>query len=68
MNHVSSKSAAAESCALQLGDPKIFYDVDIEDVKKIIHRRTFEYEAFGYDPAFITEYILRRIAMSKFNE
>ena len=68
LNHVSSKIASSQSCPLKLGDPKIFHDVNIEDVKKIIERRKFEYEAFGYDPSFIVDYILRRIAMSKFNE
>ena len=36
----------------------LFADVDIEDVKKVIEQRRFEFEAFGLEPELVLHFIM----------
>ena len=51
-------------CPHTMDSPGAFFDVDINDVKRLIVKHKFEYEAFGYNPSDIIHYVEKRIKMS----
>ena len=52
-------------CPYMMDHPDAFMDVNINDVKKLVEKLKFEYEAFGYDPADVIKYIEKRIKISQ---